>query len=767
MEEENLKNFSIIDNRGTDNPINASCDHIIDKNGNIIYKCYNNIYKLTYRHIYKYKRITTISTDVIYDKNYNAYTPLYHYYYDDVNQNEENKLDEKKDYDNIDEITYNEKSTKQVCLKYDLHELLLLRFLNYNDENDSDEILNKNCFLKERKFVKSNSGKFQKDRNNTNTLANTTTASNNNSLINNISISNNIRIRNTYNDDNSQGKNYSYSLNSLNNLNTKVFKNLDDNCYNLPFNNIYIDKEGKMHLTEQDFYSSNNNFNNKITTNKYDRSLNFQKKEKDLSLDYEYNDKINIRKNNPEKYWDNPSYYPKRNNYDIFTLGDIKKYSKNNDKQKNSLNLNDNNYSIFKDNEEENLTKSNFAKWFKNNNINVNENIEIIKYLSNKNNQSDNEIKSNQKSFNASRNYENDVYNKNDNSTNINASDAGGNEEKISNTVAELLIKQISMIKERKGMDNIEKKKSLGFFDSNCQDSSGSINIDKNNITENELYSKEAGKKILEIFKTFNSNSMPQELGQQQLYNNNINTNYYNNNNNNNNNNKYYSMDNMIYKKNFLDNCMNDVNSVDHLIMNKKSVKSKDILNNYNLQDNNKFSLNSFNNYNSMNSSNIDNYTHPNNNFNSYKSKNSTQCNINITPIINSLLRLDNEYEYNDNRIPSNSNNYISENIQNAKVNNVLDSLKSLLKASKNQNNKSFNTSKNFNQNNKYINHHSQQYYSSQPMQQHRSSFNDFNKKKFQKKDKFNMKYLESDMTTNETIMALKSLIQNQSEIKK
>ncbi|CRG94221.1 conserved Plasmodium protein, unknown function [Plasmodium gallinaceum] len=760
MEKENLKNFSIIDNRGTDNPINSSCDNIIDKNGNIIYKCYNNIYKLTYRHIYKYKRITTISTDVIYDKNYNSYTPLYHYYYDDVNKKE--NLDEKKDYDDTDEITYYEKSTKQVCLKYDLHELLLLRFLNYDFENDSDEILNKNCFLKERKFSKCISGKFLKDRNNTNTLTNSTTTNNNSNITNN-NITNNIRIRNTYTDDNSQVRNHSYSLNSVNNLNTKIFKNLDDKCYNLPVNNIYIDKEGKMHLTGQDFYNSNNNFNNKILSNKYDRSLNFPKKEKDLLMDFEYSDKINVRKNNSEKYWDNPSHYPKKNNYDIFTLGDIKKYSKNNEKQKNNLNLNDNSYSIFKDNEEENLTKSNFAKWFKNNNINVNENIDILKYLSNKNMQSDTDLKSNQKSFNINRNYENDIYNKNGNSFNIDITNTGSNEEKISNTVAELLIKQISMLKERKSMDNLEKRNSLGFFDTNCQ-SSSSINIDKNNLTEKELYSKEAGKKILEIFKAFNSNSLPQEqLEQQQSYINNLNTNYYNGNN------KYYSMDNITYKKNFIDNYMNDGNNIDHLIMHKKSLKNKDILNNYNLQDNCKSSLNlnSFNNYNNINSSNIDNYAHSYNNFDSFKNKNAAQCNINITPIINSLLRLDNEYEYNDNKIPSNSSNYISESIQNAKVNNVLDSLKSLLKASKNQNNKTFNTSKNFNQNNKYINYHSQQYYPSQPIQQHRSSFNDFNKKKFQKKDKFNMRYPESDMTTNETLMALKSLIQNQNEIKK
>lgn len=81
MEKEELKNFSIINNRGINCPLNACCDNIIDKNGNVIYKNYNNLYKLTYKHIYKYNRITCISTDTIYDNNNNAYTPLYHYYY--------------------------------------------------------------------------------------------------------------------------------------------------------------------------------------------------------------------------------------------------------------------------------------------------------------------------------------------------------------------------------------------------------------------------------------------------------------------------------------------------------------------------------------------------------------------------------------------------------------------------------------------------------------------------------------------------------------
>lgn len=143
MEKEELKNFSIINNRGIDSPLNACCDNIIDKNGNIIYKNYNNLYKLTYKHVYKYNRITCISTDTIYDNDNNAYTPLYHYYYSNNGLNANNiKIDNEEDendeteqnFENeqsgdicdknideyIDERIYNMKSTKQKCLKYNL-----------------------------------------------------------------------------------------------------------------------------------------------------------------------------------------------------------------------------------------------------------------------------------------------------------------------------------------------------------------------------------------------------------------------------------------------------------------------------------------------------------------------------------------------------------------------------------------------------------------------------------------------------------------------
>ncbi|SOV11095.1 conserved Plasmodium protein, unknown function [Plasmodium gaboni] len=914
--EEDLKDFCVIDNRGSDSPIDVSCDNIIDKNGNVIYKSYNNVYKLTYKHIFKYKRISCISTDVVYDENGNGYTPLYHYYYDDVINSDTNK---EENYE-INEEIYNRESTKQECLKYDMYELLLLRFLKYECENDdSEDILNKYCFIRERKCNKPGGNKYiPRDRsNNNNNIGNNVNGMNNYVLLNN----NNMRIRNIYNNNNNNNNinnnnNFNNNFNihnndnnddcyvkgrhrgnylssSLNNINGKVFKNLDDNCYNLPTNNLYIDKEGKMHLTGKEHYNAapsneynhnnnkntnnynnnsynNNNFfnnnyndnnynnsNNKGMGNKYDRSLNYLKKEHDM-VDYEYNNKGNIRKNDSEKYWDNPPlHYSKKNNYDIFTLGDIKKYAKNNEKKgnnkfmnmndnssNNNMNSNSNSYNnIFKDNDEENLTKSNFAKWFKNNNMNVNENTDIIKYLNNKNNQgqsegknnnnSNNNIKNNSNNNNSnnknnifqgnSRNYENAMYNINNNNNNSNNKNEasfntdnintnnGREEEKISNTVAELLMKQISMIKERnKGMDVMEKKNTFGFLDNNYQNygSNNNSSLEKNNMKENDIYSKEASKRIMDIFRTLNSNGLVSQeslLENQGIPNNNNNYNNYSNNRNKNqnninmnhnnmnnsnnnmnnnmnyykNNHKYHSMDNVTYKKNFINNYSNNdgnnnnnsnnnSNNVEHYYMNNKKAFKNKINNYHNLPDNknNIMNNNTYNNINKNNLSNMENFP-PSLSFNnSDVNKNNTQGNINITPIINSILRLDNE-------VDNVHNNSISENIQNAKVSNVLDSLKSLLKASKNQGNNNYNIPKNFNNNNnnnnhnnsnsKFINYNSQQFYPSHQQQQqqqiqmqtqiNRTHLNDYNKKKFNKKERYPMKYPEFDGTTNETMM--------------
>ncbi|SCM24597.1 conserved Plasmodium protein, unknown function [Plasmodium chabaudi chabaudi] len=946
MEKEELKNFSIINNRGIDSPLNASCDNIIDKNGNVIYKNYNNLYKLTYKHVYKYKRITCISTDTIYDHNYNAYTPLYHYYYidnglnvnhtkalkegDQIDDTSNEKVEKREDTEKleieqaetcdeytdecideyVDENVYNMKSTKQKCLRYNLYELLLLRFLNYktDEENDSNDILNRSFFIKENKYIRGGSNKYVRDgynsnihdnsfshntnnkgeigvgstnynisNSNNNHYGNYDTGNNNNYLGSQNgnfnytnTYNNNLRTKNGYNHDKFDGpnKHSNISMNNMNNYNSKAFKYIDDNGYNLPLNNIYIDMDGKMHLTEQERNNGSGYNGNMHYGNKYERNGHYQNKDNDhfqyqshysqYSPAYEH-----IDKNDPDRYWDNPSVYGKKNNQEIFTLGDIKKYSKKNERENDmrgrnynkpnadiinenkkinddnfvssrlkigkETNVNENNqgthrnnsYTIFKDNDEENLAKSNFAKWFKNNNTDGNDNGDLLKYMNNKNktgteigvrysnnnNSNPGVVPNNEGGEIYSRLSDSQNYGSSNNNnmnytyTNESVSNMNNTESKqLSNTVAELVMKQISLIKERnKNMEDIEKQNSLNTYENNWKNSNSFKNGSNiiGQTQDNNLYIKDGGKNIMDILKNLNSNKFSHESMEQEIirrstigignehYGFPINNEQYNYRNNN----KQYSMDNSNSKKKFYDNNINEVNknnmNIDYMMMNKKVGNSSGINNGHtNINDNP--NLGSRNNYNSEYYINHDN----NINYNSYKNKNTTQGNINITPIINSLLRLENDNAYNDNSRTQapyiNKGDIgvgysISENIQNAKVNNVLDSLKSLLKASQKDmdgnnimgshlgnlahnlgNNRIYNNSANFNQQknpvhiNKYTNYHSQQYYPAQYKQEYRhhphSNFNDFNKKKIYKKDKHISKYSKSDIPTNESL---------------
>ncbi|KEG03465.1 conserved Plasmodium protein, unknown function [Plasmodium vinckei vinckei] len=972
MEKEELKNFSIINNRGIDSPLNASCDNIIDKNGNIIYKNYNNLYKLTYKHIYKYKRITCISTDTIYDHNYNAYTPLYHYYYidnglnvnhtkalkegdktDEASNEKVEKVEKREDTEKVekvekredtekvekvekredtekvekvenggtcneytdectdecideyvDENAYNIKSTKQKCLRYNLYELLLLRFLNYktDEENDSNDILNHSFFIKENKYIRGGSNKYVRDGYNSNIhdnsfsynsnnkgeigvghtnynisnssnnhYGNYDTGNNNNYIgsqngnfnyTNNYN--NNLRTKSGYNHDKFDipNKHSNISLNNMNNYNSKAFKYIDDNCYNLPLNNIYIDMDGKMHLTEQERNNGSGYNSNMHYGNKYERNSHYQNKEND---NYQYQSHYlqyspayeRIDKNDPDKYWDNPLMYGKKNNQEIFTLGDIKKFSKKNERENDirgsnynkpnadiinenkkmnddhfvsgrlkigkEINENENNqgthrnnsYAIFKDNDEENLAKSNFAKWFKNNHIDGKDNVDVIKYVNTKN-KTGTEIGvrySNNNPGGVPNHEGGEIYsrlpeNTNNNNinyayTNENMSNMNNTESKqLSNTVAELVMKQISLIKERnKNIEDIEKQNSLNMYENNWKNSNSFKNGSNiiGQAQDNNLYIKDGGKNIMDILKNLNSNKFSHESMEQEIirrstigignehYGFPINNDQYNYRNNNNN--KQYSMDISNPKKKFYDNNINEVNknnmSIDYMMMNKKIANNVGI-NNGHININDSPNLVSRNNYNSEYYLNHDN----NINYNSYKNKNTPQGNINITPIINSLLRVENDNIYNDNSrttVPHINKGdigmgySISENIQNAKVNNVLDSLKSLLKASQKDmdgnnimgshlgnlthnlgNNRIYNNTSNFNQQknpvqiNKYTNYHSQQYYPTQYKQEYRHhqnlNYNDFNKKKIYKKDKHISKYSKSDIPTNESL---------------
>lgn len=358
----------------------------------------------------------------------------------------------------------------------------------------------------------------------------------------------------------------------------------------------------------------------------------------------------------------------------------------------------------------------------------------------------------------------------------------------------------------------IEKHNSLNLYENNWKNSNSFKNGSNiiGQTQDNNLYIKDGGKNIMDILKNLNSNKFPHEYIEQEMirrstigvgnehYSFPINNEQYNYRNNS----KQYSMENGNLKKKFYDNNINEVNkNMDYMMMNKKITNNIGINNGVNIEShwgnsslgthnkhtniNDNPNLGSRNNYNSEYYLNHDS----NINYNSYKNKSTTQGNINITPIINSLLKLENDNTYNDiGRSPSYANkgdinmgHYITENIQNAKVNNVLDSLKSLLKASQKDidgnslmnshignlshnlgnsriynNNYNFNNQKNPVQINKYSNYHSQQYYPTQYKQDYRhhphSNFNDFNKKKLYKKDKHISKYSKSEIPTNETI---------------
>lgn len=378
-------------------------------------------------------------------------------------------------------------------------------------------------------------------------------------------------------------------------------------------------------------------------------------------------------------------------------------------------------------------------------------------------------------------------------------------------------MKQISLIKERnKSMEDIEKHNSLNLYENNWKNSNSFKNGSNiiGQTEDNNLYIKDGGKNILDIIKNLNSNKLTHESMEHEIikrstvgignenYSFPINNEQYNYRNIN----KQHSMENGNLKKKFYDNNINDVNknnmNIDYMMMNKKITNNIGINNGINIENNwgnsnlgtynkhlninDKLNLGSRNNYNYEYYLNNDS----NLNYNSYKNKNTTQGNINITPIINSLLRLENDNTYNDiGKSPSylnkggdtNMGYYITENIQNAKVNNVLDSLKSLLKASQKDidannfmnshignlshnlgNSRIYNNSSNFNnqknsvQINKYSNYHSQQYYPTQYKQDYRhyphSNFTDSNKKKLYKKDKHISKYSKSEIPTNETI---------------
>lgn len=842
MEKENLTNFGLIDNSDTNTPISASCDCVIDKNGNTIYKCYNNIYKLTYRHIYKYRRISSVATEVIYDKYFNAYVPLYHFCYFDIYEDDEkflndkvkgeNEGEDKKECGIIDELTYGFRCPQKKYIRYDIKEMLLLRFLTLHEDKDIEGELSKNCFLRERRvFSKTGSGvRFHKDR--SANMPNVIPRMNGVNLMNMLGNNSGVpiaagppvhvmKMRNGFTEIpiqrgvvNPRGYNPNFGLNPLSSvnpanipqkhINQKMFKNWDDNLYNGPTNNVYIDKDGKIHLTGAEFFNLNANQDHmnmnmnmhanygKTMYNKFNPGY----MKKDMDGDYEYNmDKMNARNNSSEKYWDNPTQYPKGSPIDIFSLGDIKKLSMQNDKmmRNNNVHLGNTNNSIFKDSEEENLTKSNFAKWFKNNHINVNDSTDGVQRIEQNKEARTNEgcgskfeecqntvkMDSNNQGKEELNNYENDPR------VGTQTNNDSLKEEKISNTIAELLVKQISMWKERNGPENFEKRSFMDYLN-------GPVENEEVNTNNNEAYGKEAGKKILEMFKNFNSNNIEmqqpfqqvkpkvkqpnlqlyqlQQLQQlqQQLNNNMVNKNQYNYN-------KFQNMDHFAYKTNYMDNnnYVNDSALMENVMMNKRYMK-----NNYNMPDglntnsNNKNGTNSFNSFNNyygkglVGTNNMDgsfvgggdgqraNY----NNTDFYKNKNGSQRNINITPIINSILRLDNENEYAYNGGPSigvgPNQHSITENIQNAKVNNVLDSLKSLLKASKQHtgngsgnninNNKMYTPMKNYSPNNgNFMNISAQPHYPLQHMQQQqqRIIYKDMNKKNPYKKDSCNMKY--------------------------
>ncbi|ANQ07819.1 Uncharacterized protein PCOAH_00021810 [Plasmodium coatneyi] len=952
-------NFIIVDNRSENKSISASCDNILDKNGNSIFKSYNPLYKLTYKHIYKYKRITCISTDVIYNENGDAYTPLYHYYYEDVGspcsgqrggvdagaQTEEASGEVKEepaeevpaesatepatepteepheqlsDADtDVDEATYNERAPKQKCLKYSLYELLLLRFLDVKGDthdNNPEEGKIEYCFIKENKNNKPPVNKFNRDRfgpNNAMQMMTPGYTSNYGNHVNFAShsnfggplnasmnpntggiIPNYVKVRPSFSEEHYKNSKYhqGYTPHMGNNFNIRSFKNVDNSSYHLPENNLFIDNEGKMHLTGQEYFMTNqNHFHNKMgMNNKYDkdkRAFHFSNGGdltggRDTSLMHDFSipqeqsspfdhlrphDHPERKKNQAseaDRYWDNPSQYAKRNNNDIFTLGDIKKYWKNNEKAKNPNLMDQNNYSIFKDNDEENLAKSNFARWFKNSNTsNQEEHVDILSYV-NGHNSSGVNIGDGRNGPRVSRNYEGGPIGSigganwgsgakmDDGGLGVHPVGAPQTDQpQISSTVAELLMKQISILKERSNSEYADNRTHEDVpFDNTWHASTSNVGMSHLNSLASlnhaasanhiggghkELHPRDGGKGLLDIFRSSNSNRITNESPSFHLPRhgsrgniNNVNNlanlanasnianianmvnlanlaNITSNEQYTRNQQKHYAENNTFPYGNLVADTVhndhsnrsnNDMNSLDGILINRRP--SHPFLQN----SGSNVKMNSPSNTLGKKIHNGQNFAQLNNpNLEAFKNQGSLppQGNINITPIINSLLRLDNDHTQGDNsgNVAYNlADNSIPESIKNAKVNNVLDSLKSLLKASKNgttsgaNNDMSFMSgmsgmpnigsvgsvgsmggpplsanSKNFgspkgghHQNNKNANYHAQQMYPPQHMHQHCGPpMQDFYKKKFTKKDslKYNFKHADVDITTNETIM--------------
>ncbi|KJP86248.1 hypothetical protein AK88_04142 [Plasmodium fragile] len=961
-------NFIIVDNRSENKSISASCDLVLDKNGNSIFKSYNALYKLTYKHIYKYKRITCISTDVIFNENGGAYTPLYHYYYEDVSspcssrrggvdagaqteadepsgevkeqpaeQPEKHSIEEHAEQPveqpaelsdseaDVDEATYNERAPKQKCLKYSLYELLLLRFLEVKGDahttNPEEANTSEFCFIKENKNNKPPLNKFNQDRfalnnpmhvmtpgyaSNYGNHVNFPSYSNFGGLLNTTSINPNgggiipnyVKVRPSFNEQYYKNNKHQqgYTPHMVNSFNIRSFKNVDNNSYHLPENNLFIDNEGKMHLTGQEYIMTNqNHFHNKMgMNNKYDkekRAFHFSNAGEvgggrdtslmhDLSMGQEQSTPFDHlrphdhseKKKNPaseaDRYWDHPSHYAKRNNNDIFTLGDIKKFWKNNEKAKNQNFTDQNNYSIFKDNdEEENLTKSNFARWFKNNNAsNQEEPVDILAYV-NGNNSSGVDIGEGKNgprdlgsATRVSRNYEGGPIG---NVGSIGSVGGGANwgsgakaddgalgahplgatqtdQPQISSTVAELLMKQISILKERSGSDYADNRvRGDDPFDNTWHGNNSNVGMSHltslaslNHVGANvnhhigsghkELHPRDGGKGLLDIFRSSNSNRitndspcfhLPRHGSRGNSTNNNLASlanasnmanianmvnlanlaNITSNEQYNRRHQKHYAEDNTLIYGNLvadavhndgLNRSNNDLNNLDGILINRRSSHP------FFQHNGSKVKTNSPNNTLGKKIHNAQHFA-PFNSTNQEAVRNQTtapQGNINITPIINSLLRLDNDHAQGDNSGSVAYNveeNSIPESIKNAKVNNVLDSLKSLLKASRNGtpsganndmsampslgsvgsvgsmgglplggNSKHFGGAKGGHHKN--ANYHAQQMYPPQHMHQHCTPpMQDFYKKKFTKKDsmKYNFKHADVDITTNETIM--------------
>lgn len=1041
-------NFIVVDNRSENKSISTSCDSVLDKNGNSIFKSYNSLYKLTYKHIYKYKRITCISTDVIYNEKGDPYTPLYHYYYEDVSnpcssrpggvdagaQTEEANGEVKEepttetaieptepteptepaeshaevgdadtDLDNadadVDEATYNERAPKQKCLKYSLYELLLLRFLDVKKDTQRtkpEEAKIEFCFIKENKNNnKAPLNKFNRDRFGPNNAMHMMTSGYSSNYGNHVNfgshsnfgglqnapmnsngggiIPNYVKVRPSFNEEHYKNNKHhqGYTPHVGNSFNIRSFKNVDNSSYHLPENNLFIDNEGKMHLTGQEYFmNKQNQFHNKMgMNNKYEkdkRAFHFSNggdlsSGKDTSLMHDFSipqeqstpfdhlrphDHPERKKNQTseaDRYWDHPSQYAKRNNNDIFTLGDIKKFWKNNEKAKNNNLMDQNNYSIFKDNDEENLTKSNFARWFKNSNANnQEEHVDLLSYVNGHNSSAvdigdgNNGPRVIGSVTRANRNYEGGSIgsvggtnwgsgaNVDDNA--LGASPVGAqqtDQPQISSTVAELLMKQISILKERSNSEYADNRIHEGdHFDKTWHANTGNVGVSHLNSLASlnhaasanhigsghkEFHSRDGGKGLMDIFRSSNSNRITNEstsyhlprhgsrgnmanmpnanmpnanmpnanitnanMTNANMTNANVNNlaslanasnianianmvnlanlaNITSNENYARSHQKHYADDNTLIYGNLLadtthndgsNRINNDMNCLDGILINRRSPQP--------FLQNNKSNMKTNSPSNTLGKKihHGPNFAHLNNsNQEVHKNNNTTppQGNINITPIINSLLRLDNDHTQqgdNSGSVPYNLvDNSIPESIKNAKVNNVLDSLKSLLKASKNgtasgtNNDMSYisgmsgmprigsvggnvggsvggsvgnmgglplgGNSKNvhiakggYHQNNKNANYYApqmyppqmypqqmyaqqmhlpqmypQQMYPPQHMHQHGGPpMQDFYKKKFTKKDgiKYNFKHADVDITTNETIMALKSLIQNQ-----